>query len=227
MSEEKKIAGKIKNMGILDLSSLESAEELKETSSLENVGTVLIPEHLMDSFLNISMKNVGSIVPIPKGEQYKLKTGQMTLSPEFLENGDNDTLLILAGQVIIEEEVESVGFKGIYLNGQFMAPKSSQAVLEDAIERSNGQTLFFAGKKPRIFTGEQEFSREFFEYIEDTITLVLVGSSTIKGEIPPELIKEKVTEIILTGELKAEKKLLPLLQHLITISSGEIKPLEH
>ncbi len=222
---KEEFAGEIKNMGILDLTGLENAEKLQRTSRLENIGTILVPENLLDSLMNISMKNVGSIIPIPSGEKYKIRTGQITLSANFLASGEEDTLLILSGQIILKETPSRVGFKGLHINGQLIAPESSKDVLEQAIDRSSGQILYYQGKNPKTLTGEQSFSRKFFELIEEPVTLILVGNSKIEGSIPDDLLREKVADLIVVGELKAEEEVVPVLQFLSSSVTGEISVL--
>jgi len=219
---KEEFAGEIKNMGILDLTGLENADKLQRTSSLENIGAILVPENMLDSLMNISMKNVGSIIPIPSGEKYKLRTGQMTLSANFLASGEEDTLLILSGQIIIKETPTKIGFKGLHVNGQLMAPEDSKDLLEQAIDRSSGQILYYKGKNPKTLTGEQSFSRKFFELIEEPVTLILVGESTFEGSIPDDLLREKIADLIVVGELKAEKDVVPVLQLIASSVTGVI-----
>ncbi len=222
---KEEFAGEIKNMGILDLTGLENAEKLQRTSRLENIGTILVPENLLDSLMNISMKNVGSITPIPSGEKYKIRTGQITLSANFLASGEEDTLLILSGQIILKEPPAKIGFKGLHIHGQLIAPENSKDVLDQAIERFSGQILYYQGKNPKTLTGDQSFTRKFFELIEEPVTLILVGDSRIEGSIPDDLLRQKIADLIIVGELKAEEEVVPVLQLLSSSVTGEISAL--
>jgi hypothetical protein len=54
--------------------------------------------------------------------------------------------------------------------------------------------------------------------------MILEGDFIIEADVTPELLQEKVSEIILTGNLQAEdKKLVPLLLALTSEKRGEIK----
>jgi len=220
---KKEFAGEIKKMGILDLTGMKSAEELKKTTRIEKVGTVLVPEDLMDTFMNISMEKVGTIVPVPRDQEYKIRTGQMELSPGMLAAGDEDTRLILVGQGIMKEPVEEIGYGSLYLSGQFLFPRDSQPVLEDSIEHATGQLMYFRGSNPRIFTGEQKFSAAFFEMIEDPMTMILVGTTTFSDDVTAELLQEKVEEIVMVGEMVASEEIISVLQFLAEHCVGELK----
>jgi len=221
--EKKEFAGEIKNMGILDLTGMKSAKELKNTTRIENVGTALVPENLMDSFMNISMANVGSIIPVPTDKEYKIRTGQMELSPAMLAAGDEDTRLILVGQCIMKEPVEEIGYGSLYLSGQFLFPRESQSVLEGSIEHATGQLMYFKGSNPRIFTGDQKFSAAFFEMIEDPMTMILVGTTTFSDDVTPALLQEKIEEIVMVGEMVASEEIISVLQLLAEYCVGELK----
>ena len=220
---EEEFAGEIKKMGILDLTGMKSAEELKKTTRIEKVGTVLVPEDLMDTFMNISMEKVGTIVPVPRDQKYKTRTGQMELSPGMLASGDEDIRLILVGQGIMKEPVEEIGYGSLHLSGQFLFPRESQSVLEDSIDYTSGQLMYFSGSNPRIFTGDQKFSATFFEMIEEPMTMILVGTTTFSEDVTPELLQEKVEEIVMVGEMVASEEVISVLQFLAEHCVGEMK----
>lgn len=225
MKEEKQeeFAGEIKKMGILDLTGMKSAEQLQKTTRIEKVGTVLVPEDLMDSFMNISMEKVGTIVPVPRDQKYKIRTGQMELSPEMLASGDEDTRLILVGQGIMKKPVEKIGYCSLHLSGQFLFPRESQSVLEGSIDYTSGQLMYFKGSNPRIFTGDQKFSATFFEMIEEPMTMILVGTTTFAEDVTAELLQEKLEEIVMVGELVASEEVISVLQLLAEHCVGEMK----
>jgi hypothetical protein len=67
-------------------------------------------------------------------------------------------------------------------------------------------------RNPRWFMGQGRFGREFFDYLKEPITMILMGEFVIESDVSAELIREKVTEIIQMGVLKAaDKKLVPIL----------------
>lgn len=59
--------GAISDMGLLDLSSAKSPEDLSGITSIHDVGAIIIPEDLVSALTRIDMQDVGSVVPIPSG----------------------------------------------------------------------------------------------------------------------------------------------------------------
>jgi len=228
MAEEKR---HIENMGFLDLTGIKSPEDLADIASMKNVGAILVPEDIsgaiMGALMKVPMKNVGAVIPVPRGANVKVQTGQVKMSGEALANpgGGEDDILVLVGQAIVTSKVERVGFKELHVIGQLLAPRGSQEALGPKIKRLTGQMLYYP-LGARIFIGEQSFSREFFELLPGPTPLVLVGEFEMGKEVSPDLLKEKVPEIVLVGELRASKELVPLLQVLTVENIGEIKAYE-
>jgi len=94
-----------------------------------------------------------------------------------------------------------------------------------AISRLTGTVVYYAGT-PRVFVGEESFSRAFLDLLDDQTTLVLVGCHTVEPDVSPGLLKRKAREITLVGLLKAPRSLVPLLQVLPVERQGAILALE-
>jgi hypothetical protein len=211
---------------MLDLTAMKSPEELDRISSIENVGAILVPEPLMGRLAGIPMKNIGGMVPIPEGENVKVLTGQMKLAGEaFAEPGETD-VLVVAGQLIITTPVERIGYRRLIVSGQVLAPEGSEVALAAGITRLSGQVVYYCGT-PRLLMGDDRFRKAFFELLEEPVTLILMGNHVIEGGVPASLLREKVGQIVLFGNLKAPDELLPLVQVLATEKYGNIEPLEN
>src|SRR3954471_23039317 len=76
----------IRNVGVLDLSGLESPEVLDGVTSMINVGVIIVPEPLLPKLSRISMRNVGVTIPVPKGARLRQFSGQTVLSGDALAN---------------------------------------------------------------------------------------------------------------------------------------------
>ncbi|QHT61368.1 hypothetical protein GXP70_16325 [Paenibacillus lycopersici] len=217
----------IENLGMLDLSG-KSTTELTGIGLIQNVGLILVPQSLSDALMRIPQRNVGMTVtlPAPSGPnaQVKVFSGQFTLSGEVFanDNGSPDDVLVLAGQIIISSPIVKVGFGTIILAGQLLAPKKSEALLASSFSRVTGQIIYYKTDAPRVFIGEETFSRAFFELIDSPMSMVLIGSCHIEADVDAALLKQKVKELSLIGDLHAPKALVPLLQLLAETKLGEI-----
>ncbi|MEM7130281.1 MAG: hypothetical protein AAF702_28395 [Chloroflexota bacterium] len=152
----------------------------------------------------------------------KVHSGQAKLNGAVLANanGSPEDILLIAGQLLVNSQVESVGFKQIYIAGQALIPKEAEELLSPYLQVF-GQIVWYSGT-PRSFDGNESFNAAFFDYLPEPITLILNGIIKFDADITPELLKEKVTEIILNGIIEAPAHLVPLIQVLTTEKNGMI-----
>jgi hypothetical protein len=188
------------------------------------VGLVLAP-HGSESALGAGLTRVtGSVdyYPYAEGQDVKVSTGQLMAGGEVLANADGgpDDVLVVAGQLLVTGPVAKVGYRRIVVAGQMLAPRDSQPVLGPATI-VKGQLSWYAGQ-PRFFVGRERFGRSFFELLDQPLTMALVGRFEIDLDVPPELLRAKVQEITLVGELIAPRRLVGILQFLTTEKIGEI-----
>jgi hypothetical protein len=157
-----------------------------------------------------------------EGQRFRTMSGQTELSGESLANtgGDPSDLLFLIGQTTITSPIAEVGYQHVIAAGQLFAPRESEAVLAPVLT-NEGQLIWYDGR-PRFFTGKDTFGRGFFELLDEPLALMLVGRFTLEDDIPPTLLREKISTITLVGKLIAPKELLPVLQLLTTQKHGTI-----
>jgi hypothetical protein len=188
------------------------------------IGLVLAP-HGSEAALGAGLTRVtGSVdyYPYAEGQEIKVSTGQLRADGGVLANpsGGPDDLLVVAGQLIVTGPVAKVGYRRILVAGQMLAPRDSQAVL-GPVTVVKGQLAWYGGQ-PRFFVGKERFGRSFFELLDRPLTLVLVGSFELDPDVPPELLRDKVEEIVLVGKLTAPRRLVGVLQLLTAEKIGSI-----
>ncbi|WP_314591926.1 hypothetical protein [Paenibacillus terrigena] len=214
----------INNVGFLELTG-KSPEDLSGISYLENVGVILVPESLHATLMKIPQKNVGLIVtvPITKGK-IKVLSGQLTLSGDVFSNltGSPEDILVIVGQVIISSPIEAVGFSEVIVAGQLFAPKSQESKIASTVSRMVGQIAYYTGDVPRIFIGDETFSQDFFELIDSKMSLILIGSCEISEDVDIAILKQKIADFIIIGDITVSRKLAPLIQILATTKLGDI-----
>src|SRR5436309_1938491 len=79
-------AREITNVGVLDLSAMESPEALDGVRRISNVGVILVPQPLLQKLSSIPMTNVGTTIPVPTGAKLRAFTGETILSGDALAN---------------------------------------------------------------------------------------------------------------------------------------------
>jgi len=104
------------------------------------------------------------------------------------------------------------------------APTGDEGALTAGNTRLAGQVFYYSGK-PRFFVGEDRFGRGFFEALDGPLSIILVGNFIIECGVGTDLLKEKVADILLTGNLRAPRELLPLVR-VLAVESGTISVLD-
>jgi hypothetical protein len=304
MATDRRLAGAISDVAMLDLTAIGSAEALADVTAISDVAMLVVPESLMSAVMGIPMDDVAMVVPVPdgvevrthtgalvmggealagpgvedaallvmgtliltspvqrvayrqvvvmglvlaphgseaalgagltrvtgsvdfypyaEGQEVKVSTGQLRAGGEVLANpaGSPDDILVVAGQLLVTGPVPKLGYRRIVVAGQLLAPRDSQPVLGPAAI-VKGQLSWYSGQ-PRFFVGEERFVRGFFELLDEPLSLALVGRFEIDPDVPAELLREKVAEINLVGELVAPRRLAGVLQLLVTEKVGTI-----
>ncbi|MFN8494225.1 MAG: hypothetical protein U0350_41890 [Caldilineaceae bacterium] len=187
------------------------------------VGPVVAPKGSETALGGSLTKLQGQMIFYTPGAEVKVHDGQVKLSGKTLANasGNPEDVLIVEGQVFIMSPVQKVGYKQILVTGQLFAPRESQDELEPYLSIS-GQVIWCSGV-PRLFTGSDErFAAAFFEFLKEPITLIINGIAIIEADVTAELLRAKVTEIVLNGMLEGPKQLIPILQALTVEKNGMI-----
>jgi hypothetical protein len=190
------------------------------------VGSVLAPRGSEGTLGPALSGGTGSVTYFRyvEGQEIKLFTGQVKLSGTSLANpaGSPADVLLAAGQVIVTGEVSKIGFSQVVASGQLILPARSRDILEPRVQ-ANGQVLWYQAAEPRILLEDTEIGADYFRLLDHPISLVVLGDLTITENVPHELIREKVTDIALLGDLTAPAELVPLLQVLTTEAFGSIR----
>jgi hypothetical protein len=190
------------------------------------VGSVLAPRGSEGALGPALSGGVGAVnyYRYVEGQEVTVLTGQVRLSGASLANptGRPDDLLIGAGQVLITGPVPTVGYERVVVAGQLCAPASSRAVLEPRLQ-AQGQLLWSHSDEPRVIFEDTEVGADFFRLLEHPVSLVLFGDLTIAAGVTEDMVRSKVTDIALAGDVTAPAGLVPLLQVLATDVYGSIR----
>ncbi len=188
------------------------------------IGAVLAPRG-SESALGVGLTRVTGAVhyyTYVEGQRFQPLSGEIRISGETLANhgGTGDDVLMLAGDVIVTSQVARIGFREIFWGGRLVAPRASEGVL--APKLVGGGELIWYGGEPRFFKGDETFGRGFFEALEGPVALALVGDFRIENDVPAELLRAKISELTLVGNLSARKELVSALQVLTTEKYGHL-----
>jgi len=141
------------NIGLLDLRKAKE-EELKEISSVKNIGTVVVLEAQLSLISNIKQTNVGTVIALPEGVKLNIQNGMYTLSRNILEAMEDSVLLVVNGKLKIEPVADVQLMKKLYkvvVNGKVIVMEEDMGALSSKIQ-INGESLVFR-KDERVIEG--------------------------------------------------------------------------
>jgi hypothetical protein len=190
------------------------------------VGSVLAPwgsEHALGPALGGGVGSV-SYYRYSEGQDFKVLAGQVKLSSAMLANpaGQPEDILIAAGQVVVTGQVSAVNFAQVIVAGQFVAPQASRDLLEPRVQ-AHGQVSWYRGDEARLIMEDTRFGPDFFRLLDHTVSLVVLADLMIEPGVTEAALREKVTDIVLFGDLTAPAELVPLLQVLAADAYGTIR----
>lgn len=187
-------------------------------------GMVLAPRG-SESALGAGLTGVtGSVLyyDLAERQEFRQLSGEVRLSGDAVANphGSRDDVLITGGRLVITSEVTDVGYQLIAFGGELLAPRRSETLLTPVLS-GGGEIAWYDGQ-PRFLIGDETYGRAFFELLDDGERLAFAGDVTVAEDVTPELVRQKVAEITLLGEIRAPKDVVPVLQIRTTEKCGTI-----
>jgi hypothetical protein len=209
----------IKKVALLDLTGATSADVLDNVTKISQVAAILVPEPLLGKLMAIPMEGVAATVPIPEGKRVKVMSGQVIVSGEALSSstGDNDEVLVVAGQLIVTSPVEQGLKQEIVALGQILAPRGSETGLGAALRRMSGQVMYYPytpGANVNVLTGNTRWSGAELgnQTGNPSDVLIIVGSLQITT--PPE--KVGYAQLVAVGSIIAPREAAAALSGRVT-----------
>jgi hypothetical protein len=195
-------------------------------SRISVVGSVIAPRGSEATLGRVLAGGTGSVdyYRYAARQQVRPLIGQVQLSGAMLVNaaGEPDDILVVAGQVIVTGPISTVGYRQVFVAGQFIAPQAGRAELEARLQ-AQGQVVWYQSEDPRVFLGDTELGEGYFRLLDHPVSLVVLGDLTISPGVTPQLVHDKVTDIALFGDATAPADVVPVLQLLTAAFAGQIR----
>ena len=192
---------------------------------LHVIGSVLAPRGSEQALGQALAGGTGSVTyyPYAEGQQVKVLSGQVRLSPAVLANpaGQPDDILVVAGQVVVTGEVTSVGYRTRSSPGSSRRrppPRRARAAVQ-----VQGQAIWYEGANPRIYNGDARLGPDFLRLLDAPTALVVLGDLIIEDGVTEAALREKLTGITVFGDVIAPAELIGAVQVLATDVFGDIK----
>jgi hypothetical protein len=155
---DRRLAGVIEDVAMLDLTPMTSAEDLAGITRLKDVAMVLVPEPLLPAVVSIPMDDVAMVVPIPVGVEVRKHTGALVMGGEALAGPElENAALIVIGTLILTSPVPRVTYRQVIVVGLVLAPQGSESALGAGLTRVTGAVDYFPyaeGQEVKVSTGQ-------------------------------------------------------------------------
>jgi len=210
---DRRLAGVIQDVAMLDLTPMTSAEELAGITRISDVAIVLVPESLMAAVVGIPMDDVAMVVPVPTGVEVREHTGALVMGGEALASPDaENAALIVMGTLILTSPVQRVTYRQVIVMGLVLAPHGSESALGAGLTRVTGSVDYYPaaeGQEVKVSTGQLRASGEVLANPNggpDDI-LVVAGQLIVTGPVT----KVGYRRIVVAGQVLAPVDSQPVL----------------
>ena len=204
---DRRLEGVIRDVAMLDLTSLTSADDLAGITRLEDVAIVLVPESLMPAVVGIPMDDVAMVVPVPDGVQVRDHTGSVVMGGEALAAAEaENAMLIVTGTLVLTSPVPKVAYREVMVMGLVLAPHGSEAALGAGLTRVTGSVDFYPAaedQEVKVSTGQLRADGEFLANPAgrpDDI-LVVAGQLIVTGPVA----KVGYRRVVIAGQVLAPR----------------------
>jgi hypothetical protein len=220
---DRRLAGVINDVAMLDLTPMTSAEELAGITRISDVAIVLVRESLMPAVVGIPMDDVAMVVPVPDGVQVRTHTGALVMGGEALAGPDaENATLIVTGTLILTSPVPKVTYRQVIVMGLVLAPHGSESALGAGLTRVTGAVDYYPyaeGQDVRVSTGQLRASGEVLANPSggpDDI-LVVAGQLIVTGPVA----KVGYRRVVVAGQMLAPQDSQPVLGS-ATVVKGQL-----
>jgi hypothetical protein len=139
--------------------------------------------------------------------------------------GQPTDILLVTGPLVLTSPPDSIGYQHVVALGSVLMPRGHEASVVSRIMPLGGRVIPYDAA-PQIFEGKDRLSAGYFELLEAPITLIVPGKLWIEDDVSPELLRQKVSGLVLEGKLYAPRRLHPVLQVVSLVRQGKLLSLD-
>jgi hypothetical protein len=216
---DRRLSGEVKDVALLDLTPLTSAEDLAAITGIRDVAIVLVPETLMPAVMGIPMDDVAMVIPVPEGAEVRNHTGALVMGGAALAGtAVENAILIVTGTLILTTPVQQVSYRQVIVTGLVLAPHGSEPALGAGLTRVTGSVDYYPyaeGQEVKVSTGQLRAGGEELANPAggpDDI-LVVAGQLVVTGPVT----KVGYRRIVVAGQLLAPRESQPVLGPVATV----------
>jgi hypothetical protein len=160
--------------------------------------------------------------PVPEGARVQVRNGGV-MGGEALANpgGEPRDVLLVTGTAVLTGPVETIGYQQVVVLGNALVPRGAEATITGRVQTQAGRVIAYDAP-PRVFDGKHSLSAAYFEFLDAPITLVVDGKCSMEDDVTPELIRQKVSGLVLDGKLVAPRRVIPALQVVALVLDGKL-----
>ena len=217
--------GKYEDLPLLDLRR-HSPEATAAIRKIEDVTLLLLSERNA-GHLVAKMEDVDAVVTLPDGDdsQVVIRTGQVELAGEALSSdAAANQILVASGEIVITPPITECRYRQMHVTGQLLVPRSGRAAVSAALTTMSGQMSTYPDDMPiRTVNGNAEYDAAFLNLLDRPECVVVNGKLTLADDVTDDLLKAKVGEIVLNGQVSAPRSAAAAARFLCREQNGQIE----
>jgi hypothetical protein len=152
------LSGVIVGRQFLDLTALQTPDEIAAITELADIQIVAVPESLASTLARIPTNDVQLIVPVPDGIRPRFHQGAAEFGGDALVHpGAHKDFLIVLGALVFTTPVHDRLIPRIAVVGTILAPVGSENALGAAVTALIGLTHYYPyaeGQQVKVFSGQ-------------------------------------------------------------------------
>ena len=215
----------IDNVNILDIRKA-TPEAIAGIARIGNANLVLYSAETAGLLAKLNIGNLNLPVELPGDQKLDMKIGQTVFNRSYFETHSASSFPLVIGQLLIEPDVtaENIekGFSGLILIGQVVCPEPALGALQSKAVQTIGQMKSYPVLK-QFHPGSLVLDEANLAGMEDHSELVVLGSLSVPGILPGDLLEQKIQKIYVLEGLLCHEENAALLKGRLVAGSGQVK----
>lgn len=213
----------IGNVNVLDLTRA-TEQSVAAIKKIGNVNVLIYSKENASLVPRLAIENLN--ISLEVQAKYKLTTGQLMISEESTQEGDEPVHHVVVGQMLVEPDVTAADLErmlgSLVLVGQVICPESAMGVLKAKMTQMVGQLIAYSSSG-RLMKGRVTLDEGLLMELEDGIELVVLGTLSVPQVLPADLLERKIGRLQVIGSVRCPEENAGTIRARLTNGSGRME----
>lgn len=210
----------IGNVNILDMTNA-TEQSIAAIKKIRDVNILLYSKETAYLVPRLVIDNLNTSAEVSTAP--KITTGQLVISKESILEGNEPIDHVVVGQLLIEPDVTPSDlertFASLVMVGQLLCPEPVMGVLKSKMKQMVGQSMTYAADC-KLVMGKVILNESQLNGLDDNSELMVLGSLIVPGDLPVELMKQKIAKMKVLGNVRCPEEYAGLVRSRTTNAFG-------